>query len=120
MDRIISKDTVFVREELIPGRDPEFANGLHARNAIPEDFCLKKEAAFRPGRLEKHISDFLSILSISGRLPDQAYLEHWNARLCFQGIGRNIQNEHRRQSLTDKQVIRWRNHRRERPGFPRV
>jgi hypothetical protein len=92
-DLIIKKDSEFARVEFSRKQDIPFTKDFLAASASPEDIIISKMAFYKAGKSEKHLSDIVSMLKISGAEIDRTYLEDWVNRLNYQDTWKLIQSK---------------------------
>lgn len=90
MDCIILKDSEFELEQFKRrGRVP-FVNGKEVFTSSPESVILSKMLFYKEGKSEKHISDIIGVLNISGNIVNKEYIEKWSKELGIKDIWETI------------------------------
>ena len=89
-DLIMRKVGEFAAVEFSRRRPLEFAEDFQALTASPEDVILSKVRAYQAGGAEKHVTDVLSILEISGEALDHPYLARWVEALGLGSVWQSI------------------------------
>ncbi len=90
VDLIVRKDTAFARAEFGRRHSLPFSAGHDAASASPEDIILSKLDYYRKGGSEKHVTDILGILRVSGKVLDFDYLESWAPRLSLDEVWHKV------------------------------
>ena len=91
VDMIIRKETAFARLEFSRKKAIAFTEKFKAFTASPEDIILSKMEYYNLSKSERHITDIVSILIISGNEIDNNYLQDWIEKLNYQDIWKIIQ-----------------------------
>ncbi|MBI4606075.1 MAG: hypothetical protein HY721_29260 [Planctomycetes bacterium] len=91
VDVILRKDTVFARIEFGRKRSLPFSRGFAADTASAEDIILSKLDFYRKGGSEKHMTDILGMLRVSGATLDLEYLREWSQALGLEDLWRSVQ-----------------------------
>jgi hypothetical protein len=95
-DLIVRKAGDFSAVEFSRKQFLEFTENFQAPTATPEDVILSKMRAHKAGSSEKHVTDILSILEISGDALDYPYLAHWAGALGLGAVWQSILDRRKR------------------------
>lgn len=90
MDCIILKDTEFELEEFKRRKKIPFIENIEAFTATPESVIINKILSYKLGHSEKHISDIIGILKISGNIVNKKYIQEWCRELKIEDIWNKI------------------------------
>lgn len=101
VDFIIRKDTEFAKKEFSRKNRVPFTENFSAFTASPEDIIISKMLYFRMNPSERHITDIVSILIISGDKMDFDYLNQWIEKSNIQDIWEQIEKK-RKEMKQDK------------------
>ncbi len=90
VDLMIRRERPFSREEFARRQRREL-EGLPVFIATAEDTILSKlEWAGKAGHSERHLTDALGVLQVSGDRIDRAYVERWAGALGVEDLWRNL------------------------------
>lgn len=86
MDCIILKDSDFELEQFKRRRRIPFVDTAEASISSPESVILSKMLFYKEGKSEKHITDIIGMLRISGDIINRDYVKRWAQELGISEI----------------------------------
>lgn len=90
IDVIIRKKNAYDDSRFQRYKKFNFAEGIAANFASPEDVIIKKMEFYKEGGSEKHLRDIAGILKVSGGMIDYDYIEKWAEKLDIKEVWKAV------------------------------